>query len=295
MPEPPRDQWAEWLLNRRHGGDPDKFETILETLRPIRDRVLENGNIAGGDVVLDVGAGDGLIALGAAGLVGKSGQVIFSDISEYLLDFCRSLARKRGVFDRCRFIRASADDLSPFEDASVDVVTVRSVLIYVSAKERAFQEFHRVLKAGGRLSIFEPINRFRPSESAHMFSGYDVTPVQDIARKLRALFEQFQPRATDPMLDFDERDLLNLAEQAGFEEIHLEYKASIRPRPKSLRLDESMKIAPNPRIPTLEEAMKQVLTPEEAKRFIDHVRPLVETGQGTVREATVFLRAIKHQ
>jgi ubiquinone/menaquinone biosynthesis C-methylase UbiE len=53
-----------------------------------------------------------------------------------------------GVLDRCEFVHASADDLSALEDVSLDVVTTRSVLIYVKDKQRAFEEFHRVLKPG---------------------------------------------------------------------------------------------------------------------------------------------------
>ena len=43
-------------------------------------------------------------------------------------------------------------------DGSVDVVTTRSVLIYVKDKAAALREFYRVLKPGGRVSLFEPIN-----------------------------------------------------------------------------------------------------------------------------------------
>jgi arsenite methyltransferase len=58
------------------------------------------------------------------------------------------------------------------------VVTTRSVLIYVKDKRRAaFEELHRVLKPGGRLSIFEPINNFTYPEPPHLFGGSDVTPV----------------------------------------------------------------------------------------------------------------------
>jgi ubiquinone/menaquinone biosynthesis C-methylase UbiE len=49
----------------------------------------------------------------------------------------------------------------------VDAVTTRSVLIYVKDKRRASEEFHRVLKPGGRLSIFEPINSFTYPEPPH--------------------------------------------------------------------------------------------------------------------------------
>jgi arsenite methyltransferase len=39
-------------------------------------------------------------------------------------------------------------------------LTTRSVLIYVADKAGAFREFHRVLRPGGRISLFEPINRY---------------------------------------------------------------------------------------------------------------------------------------
>jgi SAM-dependent methyltransferase len=92
-----------------------------------------------------------------------------------------------------------------------------SVLIYVPAKQQALQEFYRVLKPGGWLSIFEPINRFAALTSPFKGRLFDVTPIQAIADKVHALYERLQPRETDPMMNFDERDLLRWTEQAGFE------------------------------------------------------------------------------
>src|SRR5438552_1275327 len=79
-------------------------------------------------------------------------------VSEPLLDHSRGLAREKGVADRCDFVHARAEDLRPIADGSVDAVTTRSVLIYVADKAAAFHECFRVLKPGGRLSLFEPIN-----------------------------------------------------------------------------------------------------------------------------------------
>src|SRR5206468_10723036 len=79
-----------------------------------------------------------------------AGLVIFSDVSQDLLDESKRLATELGAADRCRFVVAAADDLSPIGDESVDVVTTRSVLIYVEDKARAFREFYRVLGPGGR-------------------------------------------------------------------------------------------------------------------------------------------------
>jgi ubiquinone/menaquinone biosynthesis C-methylase UbiE len=88
----------------------------------VRDRVLANAAVREGDVVLDVGCGDGLIALGALEKVGQTGRVIFSDISQDLLDHCCSLAQQMGALERCSFVRAPAEELGPIRDRSVDVV-----------------------------------------------------------------------------------------------------------------------------------------------------------------------------
>ena len=68
--------------------------------------MLQNAKLAEGDTVLDVGTGDGLIAFGALDRVGKQGKIIFSDISQDLLDHSRALAEDLGVSDRCQFLKA---------------------------------------------------------------------------------------------------------------------------------------------------------------------------------------------
>jgi ubiquinone/menaquinone biosynthesis C-methylase UbiE len=82
--------------------------------------------------------------------------VVFSDISADVLDACREAAEELGVADRCEYVEAAADDLSALEDASVDAVTTRSVLIYVAEKQQALREFSRVLRPGGRVSLSSP-------------------------------------------------------------------------------------------------------------------------------------------
>ena len=287
------DEWAEWLLHRRHGGDPQLLRRQLEFLGPVRDQVLDNAAIAPGETLLDVGAGDGLIAFGALERVGPTGRVIFDDISQDLLDRARSLAATAGVLDRCEFIRASADDLSALEDTSVDAVTTRSVLIYVGPKAKAIAEFHRVLKPGGRLSVYEPINRFAHRRTWQQgFFGIDVRPVADVWAKVRALYDRLQPES-DPMLDFDERDLFELAEAAGFAEVRLRYEAAVTPPPEKLVWERVVRSAGNPKIPTLEEAMAQTLTAEERERLVAHVRPLLESGAAVSRSAVAYLWARK--
>jgi ubiquinone/menaquinone biosynthesis C-methylase UbiE len=295
MPESISDRWAQWLLQRRHGGDLDHQQSLIQELLPIRDQVLQHASIAPGETLLDVGAGDGLIAFGALPLVGEQGVVIFSDISQDLLNHCQALAQDMGLQARCQFVPAPADDLAPFADASVDMVTTRSVLIYVAAKQQAFHEFYRVLRPGGRISLFEPINRFAFPEPADRFFGYEVAPVQEMAGKVKAGYGWLSKNtasATATMIDFGEYDLLGFAEKAGFSEIHLETQVKIEPK-KPTPWDAFLRSAPNPLAPTLEEVLQQALTPAEAERFAGHLRPLVEQGQGTTRIALAYLWAIK--
>jgi arsenite methyltransferase len=266
MTESKQDIWSQWLLQRRFGGDQTLMqEALTKHLYPWRDQVLNHANLGEGETLLDVGCGDGLIAFGALEKV-ETSRVIFSDISQDLLDHTRFLAQEMNVLNRCQFVRASADDLTVIEDAFIDVVTTRSVLIYVSVKQQAFNEFYRVLKPHGRLSIFEPINRFAHPEPPHLFDGYDVSPLREIADKIKAIYNQIQP-ATDPMIDFDERDLLAIAEAAGFSEIYLDLQVEIQPKTANVSWETYLRQAGNPKIPTLEEVIGQALTVDEADIF----------------------------
>ena len=90
------------------------------------------------------------------------------------------------------------------------------------------------------------------------------------------------------MLDFDERDLVRLAEHAGFGEVHAQLAIDIHP-PEPLPWDAMLNSSGNPRIPTPAEAMRQALTVEEVDRLTAHLRPLVEQGCGKRRTATAYL------
>jgi arsenite methyltransferase len=277
------DRWAAWLRERRHGGDEELLRRALDHLAPIRERVLDGAELMPGDVLLDVGCGDGLIGLGA---LNRGAEVIFSDVSEPLLDDCRAIAG-----DQARYLVADATDLSVLEDGSVDVVTTRSVLIYVADKQRAFEEFHRVLRPGGRLSSWEPINRFGHPDPDDRFCGYDVAPVAELARRVT---DALSVEAESTLLDFDERDLLRLAERAGFCELRLDYEARIEDGSwLHGPWDAVLMTSGNPLAPTLGEAIDRALTPEEAERFVAHLKPLVEAGAGRRRHATAHLVARK--
>jgi arsenite methyltransferase len=285
-----RDRWAEWLAERRFGGDAQVRTEMLAKLAETRDHVLDRAELHEGETLLDVGCGEGLIGFGA--LERGAGAVIFSDISTDLLDFCRTAATELEVLDRCRFVEASADHLASIERESVDVVATRSVLIYVDEKAAAFGEFARVLRPGGRISLWEPINRFGSKGRRDSFMGLQVDGLEAITAKLRAVYEAIQPADSDPMLDFDERDLLRLAEQAGFFPIRLTLDARIEAM-EQRSWDTLLDTAWNPNVPTLRESMEEVLTPDERDRFTKQLRPRVEAGEGEWRMALAHLSGVR--
>src|SRR5206468_3258451 len=194
---------------------------------------------------------------------------------------------------RTAFVLAGAEDLSAIPDESVDVVTTRSVIIYVTDKPRAFAEFFRVLKPGGRLSMFEPINRFSEFKREGQFLGIEMGERSAIANRLRDRYVAMAS-GEEAMLDFDERDLLQFAVDAGFDSTDVLFEARIErgrlwgqePPP----LERLLRTAPNPNAPTLEEVLEAELDAEERERFLAYVRPRYEAGQMTGRSAVAYLR-----
>jgi arsenite methyltransferase len=284
-----RDRWAEWLLTRRDGGCGAVRARHVLDLAAFRDGVLDRADLEPDDVLLDVGCGTGLIGFGALDRLGRDGHVIFSDVSRDLLDECRLTANGDG---RCSFVQASADDLAGVSDASVDVVTTRSVLMYSDRKSAAFGEFFRVLRPGGRLSIFEPINRFQFQHRPNDLFGLGRSTVDDLLAKVGDVYRD-STQEEGPMVDFDERDLIDWAVAAGFETVELDYRAQLGVPSAPIADWEALKrVAPNPLVPTYGEAIAAALTHDERQRLDVHMSALSTAGTPTRRTiATAFLRA----
>jgi hypothetical protein len=149
-----------------------------------------------------------------------------------------------------------------------------------------------VLRQGGALSIFEPISRFAFPEPPDRFEGYDVTPVADLAAKLMRFYYRIQPLETDPMIDFDERDLVRLAEDAGFQRIGLELKIQVI-RGRRGDWDQFLNSAPNPLSLSLQEAVDRALSPEEAATFIDYMKSAFDNNDVSHRSAMAYFVGVK--
>lgn len=288
------DPWAEWLLKNRHGGDAEQYRKVLDHMSPVRDKVLANARFEPGNTLLDVGCGDGLIGFGAIEKVGADGTVIFSDISEPLLAVCKECATSTGIVDRCEFLKADATNLSAIGSETIDVLTTRSVIIYVQDKQKAFEEFFRVLKKGGRVSMFEPIGKLAQEIGPKGYLlGYDVRPIKPLVEKIYEKYKS-QRDSQSTMSDFDERDLIRMLEHAGFGFIHLELDVTLgNAGLLSGNWEVFYNSSPNPLVPTLRTEVEAALTPEEQIEFIAHLRPLVENNIGRTAQCLAYISAVK--
>jgi arsenite methyltransferase len=263
----------------------------LRRLEAVRDLILDRAGIRPGETVLDVGTGQGLLGLEALARNGRDGRVIFSDVSAPVLDDCRIEVERLSATDRSSFIRASATDLSAIDTGSVDVVVERAVLLFIADRARAFAEYHRVLRAGGRLSLAEPLNSWMSADRPGYLWGYDVTGATELERKLRDA-EGSGGRADDELLcGFDDRDLIAMARAVGFERVEAQTELALAPPPARDDIDVFLDTAPNPLAPTTRALMAAALTSDEASRFTAVLGQAMHEGRGERRHAMTYLRA----
>lgn len=294
-----RDKWSRWLAETRFGGNQKAAELQMRGLISLRNRLLRRAGLAEGQVVLDVGTGEGMIGFGALEKIGSTGRVIFSDISDALLEHARAAAEQMGVLDRCSFVKAAAEDLSAIDGDSVDLVTTRSVLIYVDDKRRALREFLRVLKPGGRTALFEPIDDRRMTEDSDFWMKHawfdPESPEGAAVRNLLDRLDEYWRRNSHinrAMTDFNERDLLRMCVEVGFAGVYTELALGAGPVPP-MSWDAVAKSSGNPLIPTNEQVWREIFNDEDLARFERHLRPVVERGGNLWRQQGSFTWAFK--
>jgi ubiquinone/menaquinone biosynthesis C-methylase UbiE len=116
---------------------------VLGKLRKLLGSELDDGY----DRSLEIGAGTGYFSLNLlqAGIVGEA---TCTDISPGMVATLARNAQRLGL--EVRAARADAESL-PFADQSFDLVLGHAVLHHLPNLRRAFAEFHRVLRPGGRI------------------------------------------------------------------------------------------------------------------------------------------------
>jgi arsenite methyltransferase len=297
---PPNDIWADWLLHRRFADDPAYAERVRLVVQGYIDRVLNHAQISPNAQILDVGAGEGTLGFRAIERFGSGLHVTMSDISSAMLSHASQQAEEQGVSEQCSFVETSADSLSDIPEASVDVVTSRSVLAYVADKRAAFRAMYRVLKPGGCVSIAEPIFQDEAFDTVLLKNRVEAQApdVRDLGLTLLHRWKSAQFPDTpekivqSPIANYSERDLMRWAVGEGFAEIHLELHVDVKPS-----IIQSWEVflgaSPHPWAPSLKTIMDEQFTAQERAHFEAMVRPSIEAGHPVSIDRMAYLSARK--
>ncbi len=111
----------------------------------------------------DIGSGAGLVAMTIADLLHEEDTFICADLSSGMLEIARTniLAEPRRPRFEFRKIEGDTPIRLPFDDASLDAVTMNSVLHHIKDTEGYMREVERVLKPGGLFFVAHEPNRLR--------------------------------------------------------------------------------------------------------------------------------------
>jgi len=145
-------------------GTAENLAPYIPTPQLVVEKMLEAAHVKAGDMVYDLGSGDGRIVITAAQKFGARGVGV-----EIQPDLCRKATERiksLGLEDRVSMVEGSAlrVDLS-----AADVVTM---FFLTSSNEKMKPNLERYLKPGARVVSNQfPITGWKPVEVVHVRSG----------------------------------------------------------------------------------------------------------------------------
>ena len=162
------------------GGVEDAFNAALdESLRPrgpeLLYEIVQRLELPERSLILDVGCGEGAHSYRLAERFGFS--VVGIDPVPRQVDVATAGLESldADVARRIRFVPGAAEAL-PVEDGAADLVWCRDVLVHVADLERAYAEFRRVLRDGGRALVYQMFatDRLEPREAEWLWRALEL-------------------------------------------------------------------------------------------------------------------------
>jgi sterol 24-C-methyltransferase len=177
---------------------------ISSALRRMEDRLYDALSLAADAEVLDAGCGVGHVAIH---LADRGLNIYGIDIVDRHLTYARKNVHAKGLDSRVQLAKADYHSLLLFQDYRFDGVYTMETLVHATDPLSALQEFHRVLKPGGKLALFE----------------YDHPDMASLPKNVRESMETVNKySAMSAHQKFDQGVLEKLLEEAGFENVRVD-------------------------------------------------------------------------
>jgi ubiquinone/menaquinone biosynthesis C-methylase UbiE len=195
----------------------------------VRGKLVKALGAAAGETfgdALEIGSGTGYFSLNLMQR-GTIGALTATDISPGMLEQLAGTAESLGL-ENVTTVVTEAETL-PFDDESFDLVLGHAVLHHIPDLDRAFAEFKRVLRPGGRIVFAGEPSRYGDRLAAlPKRTGVFVAPLwrRAVGAQERRVAEvdQSDGHSLEGEVDvhaFAPADLRRLLERAGFDERHV--------------------------------------------------------------------------
>ena len=168
-------------------------------------------NVGEGSKVLDIAGGTGDLALAFAKKVGKTGQVVHTDINEAMLRTGRDRLVDAGVY--LPTMVCDAEKL-PYANSTFDVVAVAFGLRNMTHKDKALTEMGRVLKPRGKLLVLEFSKVAQPLEKAYDWYSFKILP--RLGSMIAGDAQSYQYLAESIRMHPDQQTLKKMMQAEGF-------------------------------------------------------------------------------
>lgn len=167
-------------------------------------------NLKEGDRALDIAGGTGDLSLAFAKKVGKTGQVVHTDINYAMLSTGRERLLNKGLV--LPTVVCDAEKL-PFPDGHFDLVSVAFGLRNMTHKDVAIAEMRRVLRPGGRLLVLEFSKVWKPLSPIYDLYSFKLLPW--MGSKVANDADSYRYLAESIRMHPGQEELKAMMEQAG--------------------------------------------------------------------------------
>ncbi|MEM7254086.1 MAG: methyltransferase domain-containing protein [Pseudomonadota bacterium] len=171
---------------------------------PAQDALIEPADIHAGQTVADFGCGPGYLTIELLNRVGETGIVHAFDVNEEFLRRTGARAAEHGLEGRL-VLHHLTDRAIPIDDAVLDRIIAKNVMVYVDDPGDTFREFRRVLRADGCAHAID---------SDFLMAVVDPIP----AAEWRAFIDAAAHAFRTPSIG---RQLYRLAREAGFADVQV--------------------------------------------------------------------------